>query len=583
MKKIVVLIIVLIAAISAGAYIYFYQPIAKETQLVSVMPADTVGMVRVSELKKQIERFRTNHMGQSLAKIDLPQVMDLMGIPADARVKIDQFLVTFKATIDSIWLDMLFGQDVALALFPVSIDATRIEDFDPRTLFDAAVLVARPKQPTRLLESLNDMFSTQIEVRTETYKQWEIKEFALQNGMPVYYALAEGLLIAGLSLKPVQRCLDQSLDAATSLLQAESYKANCAGLYMAGKTDLLAYMDIGYLFETGSRILDSLGEEKPVQGNYKSQLEKLKGLENLSLASYDDGGPLVQSSFIVGIDRNKMVPVTAKALSVEPAVNTTLQQVPAKILAYTWQNNFDMNQYWQEIRQDSRMTPEAIEKIKTEFAQKVGIELEKFMELFGNQAGLLIKDINMGGMFPIPEIALFIEPKQPDSLDRLIKRQAGQFGIQLQQEAYNGADITYTMLPTGADMSPAYTLNKGFFTIAINRELLKTMLDVGKSENLVTDPHFKAIDQRLSDANNQVMYVNTEALIVKIREIVTWGRGWMAMVKPEGAEKNRQIVELVVNPILDGLSMFKAVGVRIYSEETRIICERYTYLDRHFE
>ena len=93
-------------------------------------------------------------------------------------------------------------------------------------------------------------------------------------------------------------------------------------------------------------------------------------------------------------------------------------------------------------------------------------------------------------------------------------------------------------------------------------------------------PSFKAVDQGLTDKNNQVFYMRTEGLVAKTRDIVNWAMTWMAMSKPEEAEQARQIVELGVNPLLDGLSMFKAIGGRTYNLEDRINSDMQVLLDR---
>ena len=206
--------------------------------------------------------------------------------------------------------------------------------------------------------------------------------------------------------------------------------------------------------------------------------------------------------------------------------------------------------------------------------------LDKFLEAFGTQAGLLVNDLNTGGMFPVPELALFIQARQPDVINQFIKQQAGQFKMPVLQESYQGKDLQYVMLPLGGDLSPAYAFSKGFCTLALNRTLLKSMLDEKGTNRLSSHPSFKAVDQGLTDKNNQVFYMRTEGLVAKTRDIVNWAMTWMAMSKPEEAEQARQIVELGVNPLLDGLTMFKAVGGRTYNLEDRINSDMQVLMDR---
>jgi hypothetical protein len=188
--------------------------------------------------------------------------------------------------------------------------------------------------------------------------------------------------------------------------------------------------------------------------------------------------------------------------------------------------------------------------------------------------------LNMGGMFPIPELALFVQVRQPDVIDQLIRHQAEQFNLPVLKESYKGTDLQYVMLPLGEDMSPAYAFSKGFCTLALNRTLLKSMLDEDGTNRLSSHPSFKAVNQGLTDENNQVFYMRTDGLVAKTRDIVNWALTWMAMAKPNEGDQVRQIVELGVYPLLDGLSMFKAMGGRTYTQGDRINSDMQMLLDR---
>ena len=185
MRKIVLVLIVVALAISAGAYVYFYQPFSQQTVIESVLPGETMAMVRVCELNKQIERFKAGRLGQSLAGIDLARLMEVMEVPVKDRLEIIQNLEKFKTAIDSPWFNALFGRDIALAVLNVSFEAQQSSAADIKKLLDAFVLVSRPKQPTHILESLNSLFATQLSVETQTYKQWDIHKVLLKEGRPL--------------------------------------------------------------------------------------------------------------------------------------------------------------------------------------------------------------------------------------------------------------------------------------------------------------------------------------------------------------------------------------------------------------
>lgn len=580
MRKVLFIIVFICAAALAGAYFYFYQPLKKTNQIEAVLPSDTVTFVRICELKEQIDRFQAGRLGQSLAKIDLDRLMNSLEIPLQDQNEIKEMLQNIKAAIESGWFDTLFGQDITLALQDLQIEAIDVDNWNPDIIMDSAVVVARPKQPTRILESLNSMLSTQLDVKTEKYLQWEIKHVRLENNIPLYYALSDGLMIAALSPKPVKRCLDQSLKPDTSLLQSELYKKNAAELFKPGKTNMMAYGDMHFFLNTIMETLSNQSHNQDDLDALKLQFERMKGIQDIAFASYDDGGPLVHSKMIMGVDKKAMSPEIALAINTSPGSNPTIGQIPADTLLYSWQNTFDIKVYWEMIQKDPELTPEMINEIKEAFKVKTGITLDQFLDTFDNQIGIMIKAFNMDGMFPIPELALFVKVKETETINTLIKGQINQTGMPLMQEDHKGSKIEYMVLPVGGNMSPSYTFSNGFFMLAINRELLKSMLDTDKQNDLTTNSGFKAVDKGLSGENNQVGYLAMEDLITQVQSMIDVGLSWMAMAKPQDMAKAKELVDVGVNPLLEGLKMYKSLGSRTYSEKDRICSEMYVSLDR---
>ena len=580
MRKGIVAVIVLALLGSAGAYVYFYQPFARPPALISLLPGDTLAMVRICRLKEQIQRFKTGRMGRSLARVDMPRVLALLQVSERDRTEFMQFSEAFKNALNSAWFDLLFGQEMVVALQGSALHLNAAGQFDRQQWREAVIFVSRPKQPTRVLESLNSMFARQLQVGSESFQQWKINHFALDPGLSIYYALTDGMLVAGLSPKSVQRCLEQSLDETGSLLQAAAYKAHCAGLYKDGQTDLIAFADTRTALDLGRQAVAKAAEKQPDLAALKKQLADLNGLESINVALYDDGGPLVQAATVVGIDRRRMSPIMARAFGSKPETNPTLRRIPMDALVYAWQNTFDLNLYWQQFQHNPAVGLRKIRQIQDAFKRNLGMDVDQFLAAFGTQFGLLVNDIDTGGMFPIPELALFIQAVQPAVVDRTMHRLADQFGTPLQTEDYKGVTIGYTVLPMGASLSPAYACSDGFCTVASSKTLLKAMQDADAKGDLTAHPDFKAVDHGLTDANNQTGYIQMEGLVARSRDITAWAMAWMAMVRQETAERNRQIVDLLINPVLDGLSMIKAVGTRTYIEETRIKSDTYAALDR---
>ncbi len=580
MRRALIVLVSFITIGSAGAYVYLTLPSQPEQDMAAILPADTVAVMRVCEMKKQIQRFKTGKMGRSLAAIDLPSLMTALEISQSRQQDVLAKLENVKRTIDSTWFNALFGQDIAIALQQPIIDSAR-PDFDQRqALREAITIVARPTQPTMVMESVNALFARQLSVVTQPYKSWEINQLKGVNGQLVYYALTEQWLVAGFSPEPVKRILDQSLNEATSLLHQPVYRKYCADLYKTGQTDIMTFINMNAALQTLTVLAKSDSTNVLRAEALKKNIAQLQGIESINSVAYDDGSPLISLKTIVGFDRKRLSPTLLRTTSIAPAVNPTLKRMPADTIIYGWQNNFDLPLFWQQLKDNPEITSEMVTQIEQNVQASTGMPLEKLLAAVGNQAGLLIRNINLNGLVPIPELAFFVAVNQADVIDRVIQDQIERADLPLRSEPHDKSVIRYMTLPMGHDLSPAYAISDGFCTVAINPRLLKTMLDADSQQPLTASPDFKAVGQGFSDKNNQMFYIKNDTLLDKTRGVLNWSMTLLALTKPKEIRKIKKIINLGVYPILDGLTMMKTVGGRAYTEKDSITSDIKILLDR---
>lgn len=579
MKKLILVILALLALIAGGGYWYFRSlPGTKATTLAleSVLPKETYGIIKVFDAKKQVERFKAGRMGQSLAAMDLPALLNLLEIPRQEQKRILEMVSGFRSAADSPWFDILFGREFALVLLPLSAE----EKIDADQLAQACLLVARPKQPTKVLESLNSMFAKPLDIRTSTFRQWTISEFALENGRPVYYALTDGLLLVAPSILQIQRCLEQSLDADSSLRNRARYRSFLAELHRSGQTDSFFYADLEQILEKTKKTLTAMAPETPEAASLRGRLAEMNGLETVAGAAYDDGSALTRARIIVQVDRGRLSETLRTVFAEDSGRIPPLRQVPGEILLYSWQNNFGVDAYWRNLAGDPATPPEAIKKIKKGFHDATGVGLETFLAALDSQFSFLLSDIRFGQLFPVPQMALSLGVKDAAVVRKAIHGAAQRTGLPLRKETYLGVEVVFT--PLGEDLAPAYACDDSVCTIAVTNKLLRSILSAPENGNLAAASGFKAVDHGLSAENSQISYMDMEGILAKTRAGLSWSESRMALIQPDKGEKFRRIVDAGIHPLLEGLSGIKAIGSRTYVEKNRMISDLYVAMERNF-
>jgi hypothetical protein len=578
MKKAIIVIVVLCLVMAAGAYFVFYPPFAKKLVAEQMLPTETLATIRVEHFKQSIDKFRSSRLGTAIAGIDTRYVLTALEAPATAIQEAEEFIMQVNDTLDSPWFDALFGQQVTLALLP-----TTIHDFNnpsPEELSQALVIVLRPKHPAKLLDWLKQMITRDIEVTSENYNQWEINSFEVEAGVKVHYAVTDGLVVLALHRRPIVRCLETLKEPAVSLAQNPDYLAVESEFKDKSELKVYGFLNLQEAYRLGSDIVSKNIDDRPEYKLIEDQISKMGGFYAAGYAAYDDGSPLLQKKMVFMVDRAALEAQYSRALDIEPETGAMLTMLPKSTLGFTWQNTLDLKLYYDSLIESEDLKPEDIASANAVVQGSFGVSIEDLVNSFGPQWGLALQSIKTGGFFPIPELGIFIQSSNPDLADQIIRQAAGKSDMPFLQENYGSHEITYLQLPFGSDLSPGYTYINGYCILAVNTKIIKSYIDtIDSGQNVTQSDSFKAIDKGLTAKNNQLAYIKFDRLMDTVPEIMRWGSSMASMAKPDNAGQFALVAEQVVNPLVDGLKMFKTVGLRSFIAETKIESQIYTEVE----
>jgi hypothetical protein len=121
-------------------------------------------------------------------------------------------------------------------------------------------------------------------------------------------------------------------------------------------------------------------------------------------------------------------------------------------------------------------------------------------------------------------------------------------------------------------MQPSYALLDRFLVMADSRKQIEDILKVS-SKRLVNDELFQAVDMGMLQPSNLVVFTRTAEIIDGLKEFASWA-GTMIAIRDEVAGSKRKIlIDQVILPLLDGLKMFRAKGVRSYTAAGELVLD----------
>lgn len=547
--------------------------------MATILPRETLLLIRVNEVTENIDAWRSSRLGKALAGMDIESVMAVNNAMPEDIERFTQIKSDITTAIDSAWFEALFSDTAAVAVLPPDV-----EQFDPDTpesFLNSIILISRPKHPAGLLESLSGMFSTQLNITKEEHGGHTLSRFDIEAGQSAWYAVRDGLLLLALHPAPVVACLSSSVAEDAVLSGHPDFRLLEEDMFRKPGTQGYVFWNSEQTFSKIKDVLTAADLDPLFSAVVDKKIANTYGVKAAGFAAYDDRSTILHKQFVFLVDKEKMLPATARAMSIAPEENRTLEMMPAAPLAYSWQNIYDLKTYWQMSNEAQTLSDEDLTELKDAFRQSVGMEIEEVMEAFGSQFGIVLNDITMGGMFPIPDLAIVAEVRKTDVTDRLVAGLIEKSGMEVNREDVEGTTLTYASIPFVMGLNPAYACKDGFCSLATTRDLVKTILSKpGSNGSLRENPDFKAVDNGLSRENNQIAYIRFAELVGKVQEIIRWGSSFMAMAQPDQAKQTQLIMDKVAIPVMDGLKMYQTIGLRSYITESQVRTDVWIEIDR---
>ncbi len=563
------IVLVLLGILAAGGALWFLLlPSPAGVQPAELLPEETLVMIEAVDLKESLEEFRAGPLGRAILGIDIPACMRTFNAAPEAVEEVARLQERVTAGIDSPWFDTLFGDLAVVALLKPEPDAPAASPEEE--LRRSAVLLLRPKKPAETIQWIGKMFARDLAMTPHTEAGVRMDRIETGDGPPLFVAVHRGLGLVALDPKPIRRCLGPRPEGRRSLAESPRYAALRAELAAPEPSRGFVWIDLRPLLETGFAFAGegdaSAAEAEKVWSGFAQARPYIAAVAT-------DDGRMIRHRWRVRYNTADLPPDLARMLTVPPERDAALPWVPEAVLYYSWQNN--LGHLLESVLDLSRLDPAEADDFKGAFAAETGVRFEDALAAFGSQFAVMIRDIEAGGIFPVPQMALLVQVGKPEVMHRLLENLAQNYEIATATESYQGSTLRYLALPYGEQVSPGWAVRDGFLVAASSRGLLKTLLSrESDGKGLAASPDFSAVNGGMPDPGNQVVYLQTGKAAGRARELLKWALALAGMTGRAGdTAQMAYLADTVAAPILDGLSMYPAMGSRTVFREAGIHSE----------
>ncbi len=563
MKKIAIGLLLLTAIAFAGWFALQPTHLLQTTyQPSDLLPEKTLLTVEMVDVKKNLEDFRTSRLGHNLAAIDFASVLREMDVPSRDIIAFEEAKTTILSNIDSPVFSELFGQETIIALQPLQKPLPPSPT--PQYFLNSLVIISRPRHNADLLSFAAQWLNKDLAIEEEPYSHHTITRLKLQNGMDLYYTTLSDLLISSTNMEHIRHCLDLSEGEDISLSATAAYQKLQKDLRSA-ETALFSYTNTSALLEHFAALSEASALSQSEKSLQKDVTANLNGIHAIG-STFDINSPRRHTNRILClVNRQDMAPVFRETFAIEPAPNRTLPMISSRPLIYYWTNTINLRAYMNHYIDNAYQR----QQLENTIRQQLNMPADRLLEAFGGQWAMVLEDLSINGFIPVPKMALLAEVADQETVSSLLQTTFQRPNVRYLQESFQGTTIHSAQLPMGIALQPAYAFYNGFCILASHPGMIKQMMSPeSNTARLTAAEAFQKINEGLTDHNNNIAFIQSDQLIEKLQSLMGWSSNMLAMQGKNG-QKSRIMINQVINPILDGFKMYKAIGARTrFGEDT---------------
>jgi hypothetical protein len=570
MKKIVVLSLV-VALMATGLFFFFTRERKNAATPATFISEDVLVCFTQKDLGRMLDDFKKSRLGKTFAQIDFVKVAEDMGLPQENILFLKKGLDETNDFLKSPIFKEIFNNEFTVALFPMDMSSF---EKPVGNIQEHLLLIAKPEHGTQLINLLTSGIVKVVNQTSVPYGNYTIKLFRLEKGETLAAIAVQDLVLIAFDERIIQDSLDRYDKKKRSLNDNEGFQKlrpmfkDSASFSYFGTESLQKQMEM-LLEKTDLKQKNLL----------KEAWRKWSGLQAAGYGVWREADKIRDKGVFV-VDNAKLDPALRDFYATPSEKNTSLAIVPQHVLAYYWTNTMDFPTYWKMYLQGSGFSQQKIDAIRKGSKRHFGMDIETILGLLDKQCGLMVQDGEGKRSLPVPDFSMFVRLKDSYQLSGLARNFLKNNGLQVQTQDYKGVQISSMAAFSQGGLMPVYLIHNQYLVVASSVVMIKQIIDTMKEgHGLADNPRFQKVSAGLLDENNSVGYLRVGEMMHAVKGIVGWGRAIIAIQDRGGAKKAEIVIDRLVNPLLDGLSMYSDFGLRSRINPNQIFVESTTVVE----
>ncbi len=554
------------------AILYLFIPVSPDQVThESFISSDAHIVISQYDLQDRIAEFGSSPLGRTIADLRYEVVGREMGLSDDEIRKFLKIKDEIKKNYQNPLVKMLVGKEVSIALLPFLPQETR--DFAEQ-IISHLLLVSRPSQNARLMDVATWAISSDERISTVRYGTHTITRFNLEDARRLSVARVRDLVIMSLNENVLRQSLDLYDGERQGLRDSQEYQS---------KIDLFDGASfVGYFNFAGLPDLVNRAIQESPSGNEHLLLldkEKIEAYQSAIFGAWSEENTIIDKA-VISFDPELLAEQPNAKLLSKAGLPQSYKRVAQDTIIYHWSNQFSPKTLLAMLGQDPSLSGSTETQFAGELSTITGLTADELFDLFDKDLTLAVRGINEDQLVPMPRFLLSVKSRDVDKLRKVVDSLIDHYSIPVRRTSLGDTNIiSWGGIIGIGSILPTLSFTDDSAIISSNREQIKNYVAPKGMQSLADLESFQAMSTALLKPSHSFTYLDFAQTADMVQEMVSWGGTMLAIKDRELARKSKVLIDDLINPLLDGLSMYSIIGSRKYLEGNTIVLESITKLD----
>ncbi|OEU83970.1 MAG: hypothetical protein BA873_11335 [Desulfobulbaceae bacterium C00003063] len=571
MKKFLVLSTIMVLAISF--LVWKLQPVPVG-DIAAVVPDTALLYMEQKDVENFIDDLKHSKLGKIIQAIDFLIIGNDLKLTDDQLTAIQKTDILIRNNWDSEIIRELFGKQVALALLQPLKSTMHLNLID--FIKANTVLITEPGYKAEFMHMIAEryaVYSKNISISAHQYGKYHIKRISIDADILSTVAI-DGFILMSFEEGQLRKCIDTFDNELPSLVEHEGY-SRLRSYYSQPDQFMFLALRNSRDFITN----DLLQHEFSGRDIIEKELTATAGFAGFSYGAWKNQS-LISDRIMVLYNQEMVNSIVEKQLQTAPSTCDTLRFSPANPLVFYWTNTIDFELLYQLYSR--RVGEQDIKLVK--FAEiledQVGMTINEFFKLLGTELSYIITSGQEGNSLSIPYGIMLFKVEEPERVAAALEKLVAGYNIPVKMNNYGSTSFYSWAGSPQEGLQPLYGFLDNYLFIGNSNYLVKQVIDsLQNGNNLLKDPRFLEIDLGLTRSNNYISYTDNVELITITKSLLKLAGAMMAIEDRDTALKVKIILRDIIDPLLDGLSMFDRTATRSYFTEDSVVIDSMTKVE----